>query len=112
MRDHKLDRGEGTGLGRLDLRDGIIYHKHLHAAYVGLKNSLQHEWGFIQYATQILSYNFRPVDKDLREKFLPSLLLGAETTMPDQATTGFPIKNTVLAINDPILNAQGNWTAS
>ena len=60
-------------------------------------------------STQGLGMEFWPVEKSLREEFLPDLFLGAEVHMPDRKVTGLTVKHSWLAIPDPTLMAHGNW---
>ena len=62
-------------------------------------------------ATQILGDNFRPVDKILQEKILPSFFLVADTTVPGQVITGLLVKQSGLEILHINHNSQGKCTS-
>ena len=38
-----------------------VVHNHLQATYMGLQNSLENDWAFLQLANQGLGYDFHPV---------------------------------------------------
>ena len=76
------------------------------ATYAGLQKSLQQEWIFMQWATQGLGEDFRPMEKALREDSLPSPLLRSEEHMPNQTIMGFMVKHEGIATPDLILTAQ------
>ena len=51
-----------------------VYRKHPQSAYSGLRKSLQQEWAFVQQVTPGIGNAFGPVEKALRETFMPDLL--------------------------------------
>ena len=53
-----------------------VYRKHLQSVYSGLKKSLQKEWSFVQRVTPGIGDAFVPVEKPLRETFVPALFEG------------------------------------
>ena len=52
-------------------------------AYAGLQKSLQHEWYFMQCATQGLGEDFDLGEKDLSENFLLDIFLGVDSKIPE-----------------------------
>ena len=50
-----------------------VARKHQQSAYYGLKKSLQQEWEFMQRVTPDIGYAFGPVEKALRDSFMPAL---------------------------------------
>ena len=87
-----------------------VVRDHLQAVYAGLKNSLQQDCEFVQRATQGLGHKFRPVEKALREEFLPDLFFGVEVHMTGWTIMGFLVKYAGIEIPEPNQTAQGNWT--
>ena len=45
-------------------------------AYAGMQKSLHQEWEFVQQVTPVIGDVFGPVEKALRENFLPALFEG------------------------------------
>ena len=48
--------------------------KNSHSAYAGLHKSIQQEWAFVQRVNPVIGNAFGPVEKALRETFLPALV--------------------------------------
>ena len=78
---------------------------------MGLNKSLQQKWALVQRATPVLGEEIRLVEKSLREDLLPNLFLREVEYMHDRKITRFLVKHEELAILDPTLMAQINWTA-
>ena len=55
---------------------------------------------------------FGPVEKALRETFVPALLEELGEGALDRGVTRLPVKQAVLALLDPTLTAPEKWTAS
>ena len=101
-----------TGLAEsVDTLAGVS-HKHPQSAYVGLQKSLQQECSFMQRVTPGISNIFSPVDKDLRETFVPALFKGLGDGVPERGVTCLSVKQAVLALPDPTQTDPDNWTAS
>ena len=52
--------------------DGV-YRKHPQSAYAGLQKSILQEWEFVQRVTPGIGDTFGPVEKVLRETFVPAV---------------------------------------
>ena len=50
-----------------------VYRKHPQPAYAGLQKSLHQEWAFVQRVTPGIGVTIGPVEKALRETFVPAL---------------------------------------
>ena len=70
---------------------GVAF-KHLQTAYMGLHNSLQHEWAFLKYVTLDIGTAFQPLEDTLHDAFLPALFKGATSQIPRRAVTGLLVK--------------------
>ena len=113
-------RGSGTGLARGGKRGwselvkvlAEFAHKHPQSAYAGLQKSLQQEWAFVQRVTPGVGESFGPVEKALREIFVPSFFKGLREGVPEREIIRLPVKQAGLALPDPIQTAPENWTAS
>ena len=55
---------------------------------------------------------FGPVEQALREAFIPALFQGLGEGTTGRGVTRLSMKQTVLALPDPIKTAPENWTAS
>ena len=66
----------------------------------------------MQYSTQVLGDNFQKFDKLINKEFPPEIFLGESEGMLSQKITGFPYKQTGMAIPDTTYTAHRNWTAS
>ena len=53
-----------------------VSQKHPQSAYAGLLKSLQQEWAFMQRVTLGVHDSFGPVEKALKETFVPELFEG------------------------------------
>ena len=54
-----------------------VESKQPQTVYMGLQNSLQQEWGFLKGVTPDIGTAFQPIEDELLEAFLLSLLKGA-----------------------------------
>ena len=77
--------------------------KHLESAYAGLHKSLHQEWVFVQRVTPGIGDDFGPVDKALRETFLPDLFEGLGEGTPERGVARLSVKQVRLALPDPTL---------
>ena len=59
-----------------------VSRKQPHSAYAGLQKSLQQEWEFLQQVTPGIGNAFGPVEKSLRETFVPALFEGLGNGVP------------------------------
>ena len=87
-------------------------HNHPQSAYVGLQESLQQEWAFVQRVTKGVGDSFGPVEDAQKETFVPALCQGLREGVPERGVTRLPVKRAGLALPDPSLTASENWTAS
>ena len=88
-----------------------VAHKHLQSVYVGLKNSLQQEWAFVQRLTPGVGGAFGPVEEALQEIFFPAFFQGLLERLPTRENTRLPVKQAGLALPDLVETAPENWTA-
>ena len=58
----------------------------------GLHKSLQQEWAFVQRVTPGIRGALGPVEKELRETFVPALFEGLGEVSPDRGVTVLPVK--------------------
>ena len=86
--------------------------KHPQSAYVGLQNSLQQEWAFVQRVTPGVGAAFVPVEEALWEVFVLALFRGLTEGLPTRKNTRLPVKQAGLAIPDSVQTAPENWKAS
>ncbi len=82
------------------------------AAYAGLQKSLQHEWQFLQRVTKGLGNEFSDVEQALHHNFLPALFGQDSVDDPLRQLASLPVKKAGLAIPNPTLTAESNWTSS
>ena len=59
---------------------------HPQSTYLGLQNSLQQEWAFVQRVTPGVGAAFGPVKDALQEVFLPALFQGLAEGLPTRET--------------------------
>ena len=85
-----------------------ISRKYLHSEYAGLQKSLHQEWAFVQRVTPGIGDTFGPVEKALREAFMPELFKGLGDGAPGRWVTCLPVKQAVLALPDPNQTAPEN----
>ena len=83
-------------------------------AYAGLTKSLQQEWTYVQRVTPGIEDAFAPVEKALREQFLPALFgLGDSKHLDAQrALLALPTRQGGMGIPDPTKRATPNFDAS
>ena len=67
---------------------------------------------FVQMVTLVIGNAFGPVDKALKENFVPELFKGLEDGVLERGVTRLPVKQARLAPPDPTQTAPENWTAS
>ena len=89
-----------------------VSHKHPQSAFSRLQKPLQQEGVFLQQVTPGIGDAFGPVEKPLRETFLPAIFKGLVEGAPEKELTCLPVKQAVLALLDPTLTAPEKWTAS
>ena len=89
-----------------------ISRKHPQSAYSVLQESLQQEWAFVQQVTPVICDAFVPVEKALRETFMPDLFEGLGDGTPERGITHLPVKQEGLALPGPTQTSPENWTAS
>ena len=65
----------------VDIMAGVA-RKHLQTVYVGLHESLQQEWDFVQLVTPYIGTTFQPMKDALQDPFLPALLKGDISQIP------------------------------
>ena len=56
--------------------------------------------------------SFGPVEKALKETFVPALFEGLQEEVPERGVTRLPVKQVGLDLPDPSQTAPKNWTAS
>ena len=66
----------------------------------------------MQRVTPVVGDSFGPVDKALRETFVPELLEGLRKGVPERGVARLPVKQAGLALPEPSQKASENWTAS
>ena len=66
----------------------------------------------MQRVTPGIGDAFGPVEKALRENFVPALFERLGEGAPEQGFTCLPVKKAGLALPDQTLKAPENWTAS
>jgi hypothetical protein len=91
----------------------MVAERYPQAAYAGLQQkSLQQEWQFLQHVTEELGDKFQDIKQALQQEFLTALF-GDELTngLPGQLAC-IPVKKAGLAILNPTLSMESNWTAS
>ena len=66
----------------------------------------------VQRVTPGIGNDFVPVEKALRETFVPALFEGLGEGAPEREFACLPVKQAGLALLDPTLTAPENWTAS
>ena len=64
-----------------------LSRKHPQSAYAGLQKSLQQEWKFVQRVTPGIGDAFGPVEKPLRETFVPAPFQGLGQGAPERGVT-------------------------
>jgi hypothetical protein len=82
-------------------------------AFAGLAKSLQSEWLYVQRVAPDLGHEFAPVEKAMRDVFLPALLgdpLPATDRIRDQASLS--TKFAGLGLPNPTETAEANYMAS
>ena len=89
-----------------------VAHCHPHNAYIGLQNSLQQEWAFVQRVIPGIGMAFQAVEYELRGTFLLDLFQGLRYGIPRRGITGMPVKQSRIDLPDPTQTAGGKWTAS
>ena len=89
-----------------------VSRKHPQYAYSELQKSLQQEWAFVQRVTLGIGNTFGPMEKALKENFVPTLFKGLEDGVPERGVTLLTVKQVGLALPDPTQTAPENWTAS
>ena len=65
----------------------------------------------MQRVTPGIGNAFNPVEKALRETFLPALFEGLVEGAPGRGVTRLLVKQVGLALPDPTLTTHENWTA-
>ena len=85
-------------------------HRNPQAAYAGLQKYLHQEWKFTQLPRQGTREEFTPVEKSIREEFLPHLLHGVEAKITGRAITRFSVKQAGTALTKPTYTTKVNWT--
>ena len=78
-----------------------VSQKYPQSPYAGLQKSLQQEWEFVQRVTPGVGDSFRPVEKALKETFVPELFEGLQEEMPERGVTRLPVKQAGLALLGP-----------
>ena len=78
-----------------------VSRKHPQSAYAGLQKSLHQEWAFLQQVTPCIGDAFGPVEKALRETFMPDLFNGMGESAPQRGVTRLPVNQAVLDLPDP-----------
>ena len=71
------------------------------SAYAGLAMSLQSEWQYLQRVTPGVSAHFAPIERAIREEFLPALLGEEEISDALRARTRLATKQAGIGIPDP-----------
>ena len=66
----------------------------------------------MQQVTPGIGNTFGPVEKALRETFVPALFEGLDDGVPERGVTHLTAKQAGLALPDPSQTAPENWTAS
>jgi hypothetical protein len=82
------------------------------AAYAGLQKSLQQEWQFLQRVTDGLGLEFSAIATALHYDFLPAIFGIDEASDTLRKMASLPVKFAGLAIPDPTVTAETNWSAS
>ena len=54
-----------------------VAHRYPQTTYVGMQNSLQKEWAFVQRVTPDIGTAFQSVKDELLDTFLPDIFQGA-----------------------------------
>ena len=85
--------------------------KHPQSAYAGMQKSLQQECDFVQRVTPGVGAAFGLVEEALWEVFVPVLFRGLTEGLPTRKKNHLLVKQTGLAIPDPVKMAPENWTA-
>ena len=75
-----------------------VSRKHPQSLYARLQKSLQRECAFVQQVTPCFGNAFGPVEKALRETFVPELFEGLGEGAPEQGVTRLPVKKAGLAL--------------
>ena len=70
------------------------------------------EWAFVQRVTPGIGDAFGPVEKALRETFVPALFEGLGDGVPERGVTRLTAKQAGFDLPDPSQTAPENWTAS
>ena len=89
-----------------------VAEKEPQAALVGLTRSLQCEWNFVQRVVKDTSQLFAPLEKMLKENFLPSLLETSSVTYSDRVLYSLPVKRGGLGVRNPIESAELAFSTS
>ena len=85
---------------------------HPQNAYVGLQNSFQQEWAFVQRITLDIGMDFQVVEDALQDIFPLALFQGATEQIPGRAIISLPVKHAGIALPDQTRTVGENWTAS
>ena len=82
-------------------------------ACAGLQKSLQQEWQYLQRVVGNVANHFIPLEKAIRDKFLPALM--GEPSLADEyrrPLSTLPVKYAGMALPDPTLTADDNHSTS
>ena len=66
----------------------------------------------MQRVTPGVGNSFGPVEKELKENFVPELFEGLSEVIPERGVTSLAVKQVGLALPDPSQTSPENWTAS
>jgi hypothetical protein len=75
-------------------------------AYAGMVMVLQNEWQYVQRTVPEVGYLFDPVERAIREKFLPALLAVDEISVDDRELYAHGVKRGGIALRNPVETAE------
>ena len=91
---------------------GKIAKRFPQTSYAGLVKALQNEWTYLQRVTTGNGSPYEPIDKAIREDFLPALLDQPNIGERMSSEIAFAVKRSGLGIQDPTRSTEDSYAAS
>ena len=79
----------------------LIAETQPHAAYAGFTHGLRHKWTYTQRTMPLLKRFLEPLEKAIREKFIPALFGNFPVSDCERRLFALPVKYGGMAIDDP-----------
>jgi hypothetical protein len=90
----------------------IIAETQPHAAYAGFTHGLRHKWTYTERTMPNLKKFLDPLEKAIRQKFLPALFGSSPLSDPERRLFALPVKYGGLAIDNPTTTADAAYSDS